>query len=162
MHGRRLRRSPKLALIPLCERTLGCFDSSVPAESAGRGDPTLGWASIDALHKEFVNLTCVLLHASDQEVGRALRALKAHTEQQFADEDRWIRESCFPTFGGHADEHAAVLASMACVSRKVAAGDTHAARVFARALLDWHAGRAKYLDPRSPTGYTARAWAAGA
>jgi len=101
---------------------------------------------IEGDHQEFVNLARALLHASDHEMGATLQAVKAGTEQQFVDEDQWIQESGFPGFGCRADERAAVLASMSCVSRKVAAGNTQAARVYARALIDWHAGHAKYLD----------------
>jgi len=125
-----------------------CFDSSVHSDRAGDSDLGPGWSPIDALHEEFAKLVRALLHAYDEEVGAALQAVHAHTLQQFADEERWIQETGFPTFGYHADEHAAVLASMSCVSRKVASGDTQAGRVFAHALIRWHAGHAKHLDSR--------------
>jgi len=134
-----------------------CSNSSVPAERARVDDLTL-CRPIHALHQEFVNLARALLHASDHEMGATLQAVKAGAEQQFVDEDQWIQDSGFPRFGCHADERAAVLASMSCVSRKVAAGDTQAARVYARALIDWHAGHAKYLDSALADWIARGAW----
>jgi len=125
-----------------------CFDSSVHSDCAGDSGLALRWSPIAFLHEEFANLVRALLHASDEEVGAALQAVKAHTVQQFADEERWIEETGFPAFGYQADERAAVLASMSCVSRKIALGDAQAGRDFARALIRWHAGHAKHLDSR--------------
>jgi len=122
------------------------IEGSLSAASVWNGGLRLGWAPIDALHEEFVNLVRAVLDASDEDVGEALRAVRIHTEGQFASEERWMQEAGFPTFGFHADEHAAVLASMMCVSRKITAGDTNAARVFARALMEWFAGHAHDLD----------------
>ena len=57
-----------------------------------------------------------------------------------------MQETGFPASACHSDEHAAVLASMNGVGKKVAAGDFEAGRRLARALLDWFPGHADYLD----------------
>jgi len=117
-----------------------------PAACAWTDDLRLGWAPMDAIHEEFVDLVLSLLSAPSEEISEKLQAIRTHTEQHFAEEERWMDESGFPARDCHADEHAAVLASMAGVTRKVAAGHAEAARDLARALIDWFPSHAGYLD----------------
>lgn len=120
--------------------------ATAPAAFAWTDELRLGWSPMDAIHEEFVDLLRELMSASCEEVPRALQAVRAHTEQHFAQEERWMEETGFPARACHADEHAAVLASIAGVARKVAAGQVDAARDLARALIDWFPDHAAYLD----------------
>ena len=117
-----------------------------PKAASWDDDLRLGFAPMDATHEEFLALVAALLAAPDDAVPDALLAVHAHSREHFAAEERWMEESAFPAAGCHRDEHAAVLASMAGVGRKVAAGDVEAARRLARALVDWFPGHADYLD----------------
>ncbi|UVH60526.1 hemerythrin domain-containing protein [Variovorax paradoxus] len=120
--------------------------TSTSAAFAWTDDLRLGWAPMDAIHEEFVELVRSLLSALPEEISEKLQAIRTHTEQHFAEEERWMDESGFPARSCHAEEHAAVLASMAGVTRKVAAGHVEAARDLARALIDWFPSHAGYLD----------------
>jgi hemerythrin len=101
---------------------------------------------MDATHEEFLGLVDALLTAPDAAVAEVLAAVHAHTREHFGTEERWMDETGFPARDCHRDEHAAVLASMEGVGRKVAAGDVEAARRLARALAEWFPGHADYLD----------------
>lgn len=122
--------------------------SKLPAPRAAtlHDDLRLGWGPIDAVHDEFVALVNALLSAADELVPAAVAAIHQHSREHFASEERWMQETRFPASGCHADEHAAVLASMAGVQRKVAAGDLEAGRRLARALADWFPRHVDYLD----------------
>ncbi|MGE4242442.1 bacteriohemerythrin [Ramlibacter sp.] len=109
-------------------------------------DVRLGFAPMDTTHEEFLALLDVLLAAPDAEVPAALAAVHAHSREHFAAEERWMTETNFPPADCHRDEHAAVLASMEGVSRRVAEGDLESARSIARALADWFPGHADHLD----------------
>jgi len=117
-----------------------------PTATRWEGDHRLGWAPMDAVHDEFVELVNALLEASDEAMPAALAAVHRHSREHFAAEEGWMEETDFPAKGCHADEHAAVLASLAGVERKVAEGDFEAGRRLARALADWFPGHADYLD----------------
>ena len=109
-------------------------------------DLRLGFAPMDATHEEFFCVVDALVAAPEAAVADALAAVHAHSREHFADEERWMEETGFPAAECHRNEHAAVLASMDGVERKVAAGDVEAARRLARALTDWFPGHADYLD----------------
>jgi hemerythrin len=119
---------------------------SAPGAATWQDDLRLGWGPIDAIHEEFLELVDTLRSASDEAMPAALAAVHQHSREHFAAEERWMEETDFPARGCHADEHAAVLASMEGVARKVAAGDFEAGRRLARALVDWFPGHADYLD----------------
>lgn len=124
------------------------MQSAMPAPtSLSRPDDfRLGYSAMDAVHEEFLGLLDTLLAAPDEEMNRALKAVHLHSIEHFMQEERWMEETGFPARGCHADEHAAVLASMAGVSRRVADGDFDAGRRLARALADWFPGHATHLD----------------
>jgi hemerythrin len=113
---------------------------------ASAGDVALGYAPMDAIHGEFLVLLQTLLTASDEAMAEALAQVHAHSQSHFAEEERWMDDTAFPPRACHADEHAAVLASMEGVARRVAAGDFEAGRRLARALAEWFPGHAHHLD----------------
>ena len=117
-----------------------------PDPAGWHDDLRLGFAPMDATHEEFLALVETLLAAPDAALADALTAVHAHSREHFAMEERWMDETGFPAAECHRNEHAAVLASMDGVGRKVAAGDVEAARRLARALTEWFPGHADYLD----------------
>lgn len=118
----------------------------VPRAATTHDDLRLGYQPMDTVHDEFVQLLDDLLAAGDEALAAALAAVHAHSRAHFAAEEQWMRETAFPASGCHAEEHAAVLASMEGVGRRVAAGDHEAGRRLAQALADWFPGHAEYLD----------------
>lgn len=106
----------------------------------------LGFAPMDDLHREFVELVAAVQGASDADLVRSLDALAAHLSAHFEEENRWMRETEFPPRDCHIDEHNAVLASMTQVRALVAQGDLANGRRLAQALADWFPGHADYLD----------------
>jgi hemerythrin len=106
----------------------------------------LGYAPMDEVHEEFVDLIGALGAADRDALPAALAELAEHAHAHFADEERWMTETGFPARECHAAEHAAVLASIEGVARRVAQGDHAAARRLAQALTDWFPAHADYLD----------------
>ena len=117
-----------------------------PDPASWHDDLRLGFAPMDATHEEFLALVDALLAAPDAAIADALAAVHAHSLEHFAAEERWMDETGFPAAECHRNEHAAVLASMEGVGRKVAAGNVDAARRLAQALTEWFPGHADYLD----------------
>ena len=120
--------------------------NDAPSAAGWHDDLRLGFAPMDDIHEEFLALVETLIHAADADVAAALAAVHEHSRAHFAAEEQWMQETGFPAAGCHGDEHAAVLASMEGVTRRVAAGDFEAGRHLARALADWFPGHADYLD----------------
>lgn len=110
------------------------------------GDLRLGFAPMDSIHEEFVQLLDALLGATDGDMLHVLRAVDAHSREHFAAEETWMTETGYPAADCHRDEHAAVLASITGVTRRVEAGDFEAGRRLARALAEWFPGHVDYLD----------------
>lgn len=106
----------------------------------------LGYTPMDAVHEEFVLQIDALLRAPAAAILDALDALARHAREHFDDEDAWMTETDFPARTCHAAEHAAVMASIEGVRKRVAAGEAEAARRLARALADWFPGHAHYMD----------------
>lgn len=121
-------------------------DQSVTGAAQWHDDLKLGFAPMDSIHEEFVQLVDTLLGAADEDMLHALRAVDAHSREHFGAEETWMTETDYPAAGCHRDEHAAVLASIAGVTRRVEAGDFEAGRRLARALAEWFPGHADYLD----------------
>ena len=118
----------------------------------------LGDPEMDAVHEEFVACIAALIQADESGVAAALAALEHHAIGHFEMEDTWMRENDFPARGCHIDEHAAVLASIAGVRRRVADGETSAAYEIAQALSDWFPGHADYLDSALAHWMCKRRW----
>ena len=87
--------------------------------------PTLVWSDalkldnprMDATHVEFVDLLTRLEVAPDDELLPRYRKLVAHTEEHFAQEDRWMLATGFAPENCHTRQHATVLAVMREVVR---------------------------------------------
>jgi hemerythrin-like metal-binding protein len=106
----------------------------------------LGYAPMDDVHREFVDLVARMQDATDTDIAGLLGAFAAHAQAHFDTEDRWMRDTGFPALECHIDEHAAVLRSVAEVQTLVAQGNVAICRDLARELAAWFPGHADYLD----------------
>ena len=106
----------------------------------------LGFAPIDATHREFVTLVDRMLRAGDAELAGFLAAFARHAEAHFEQEGAWMRETGFPAMQCHVDEHDAVMRSVRGVGRRVSEGDFEAGRRLAVELARWFPAHADHLD----------------
>jgi len=120
--------------------------SNEPLDFTWRDTYLLGYPPMDRMHREFVSTVEALLHCADADMATALRAVDAHLDAHFGEENRWMNEMDFPARDCHIDEHAAVRKSVQEVLAMVEAGDTRHVRSLALALVDWFPGHADYLD----------------
>jgi len=109
-------------------------------------DLTVGYAPLDDTHHEFAVVLQRLLHADDAALEPALTAVQAHCRSHFGTEDAWMEETDFPARECHSAEHAAVLASIDGVLRRLQDGETEPTRHLARALADWFPPHVQHLD----------------
>ena len=106
----------------------------------------MGYAPMDDIHQEFVDLIGQLETADDAQLPALLQAMEVHLQHHFAEEDQWMNSTAFPPRDCHIDEHAAVLKSVAEVREKLAQGDVAVCRSLIAALADWFPGHATHLD----------------
>jgi hemerythrin len=118
----------------------------------------LGDPEMDAVHEEFVACIAAVTNAGPQEVADAFAALEHQAKSHFEMEDTWMRGNDFPAKDCHIDEHAAVMASIVGVRKRVDAGDVSAAYDIAQALADWFPGHADYLDSALAAWMCKRRW----
>ena len=109
-------------------------------------DMQLGHPPLDAIHQEFVDLVGRLQTAPDDDLPGLMDALLAHARSHFEEENRWMRETGFPSTDCHVEQHDAVLASVIEVHALCARGEREVCRSLAQALADWFPGHATYLD----------------
>ncbi|MDB5884300.1 MAG: hemerythrin-like metal-binding domain protein [Polaromonas sp.] len=107
----------------------------------------LGLPAMDGTHREFVECVAALQQALDTELPGRLEDFERHAVAHFGQEQQWMDGSAFPAAQCHADEHAAVLASVREVQGLLAQGaNPQVARDLAQALVDWFPGHADYMD----------------
>jgi hemerythrin len=107
----------------------------------------LGHPAMDHTHAEFVACLQALQRADDAGLGPALQAMAAHLAGHFMQEEQWMANTAFPAAQCHADEHAAVLASVNEVQQLLATqGQAAVVRQLSQALADWFPAHADYLD----------------
>jgi hemerythrin-like metal-binding protein len=106
----------------------------------------LGVERMDATHREFVDQLNSLAEAADDALLTGLDAFIAHTEEHFAQEERWMRGTSFPPLHCHAEEHAGVLGIMHEVRGYVSAGRADLGRVLVRELAPWFTNHAATMD----------------
>ncbi len=106
----------------------------------------LGYAPIDHVHEEFVEIVGTMLTCPDEEFAGHLDAFAEHAKSHFGAEDTWMTETEFPARECHIDEHAAVMRSVEEVRVIVAQGNVAVGRSLAQELARWFPGHADYLD----------------
>lgn len=101
---------------------------------------------MDDTHREFIELLNRLADAPDESLLGVLDEFIRHTEEHFAQEQRWMEDMAFPPLACHAREHDGVLETAREVRRRVAAGETRFGLVLARAVAEWFANHAASMD----------------
>ncbi|SAL80849.1 hemerythrin-like metal-binding protein [Caballeronia arvi] len=103
---------------------------------------------MDDEHREFYDVTLMLLLCDGAGALAAIDAFEAHAIKHFGKEDEWMQATGFPPRSCHMDEHAAVLESVRQVRQAVADGRAGAEDVhdLGAHLFEWFPGHADYLD----------------
>jgi hemerythrin len=107
----------------------------------------VGFDAMDTTHREFVELIRALDLAEAMDVSSALRDIEAHCEKHFCGEEGLMLDSDYPSLECHAQEHAAVLASV----REVQLwwqpeSNLETVRRLALALSQWFESHTAHLD----------------
>jgi hemerythrin len=101
---------------------------------------------MDSTHEAFVELLNRLAEAPEEKILAVLDEFIAHTEEHFAQEQRWMEQLAFPPLACHAREHDGVLETALEVRRRVAAGETRFGHVLAKAVAEWFTTHAASMD----------------
>jgi len=105
---------------------------------------------MDQTHREFVELLQQLDEAAAdpaRDLLPLLAALQRHTEDHFAQEERWMADIGFAAQNCHSTQHAQVLKVLAEVPRVLAEkGDRELARVLSDELGKWFVVHAQTMD----------------
>jgi len=104
----------------------------------------VGYAPMDAVHREFHSLLTALQQPGDE--GEKLLALHEHLLRHCAQEERWMRESNFPSCQCHQREHEMLLEVIAEVRRRFDAGDTEIVARLTQELPQWFEVHANSMD----------------
>lgn len=104
----------------------------------------VGYAPMDAVHREFHGLLMALQQPGDE--GEKLLALHEHLLRHCAQEERWMRESNFPACQCHQSEHEMLLEVIAEVRRRFDAGDSEIVARLAQELPQWFEVHANAMD----------------
>ena len=105
-----------------------------------------GIATMDAVHREFVERVDRALRAPDEELASALQELVAHTHEHFERENRWMEECGFPPIMIHRGEHQRVLEAMEETLRRARGGELAPARQLVEQLPAWFEQHAATMD----------------
>ncbi|MBK8959234.1 MAG: hemerythrin domain-containing protein [Proteobacteria bacterium] len=111
-------------------------------------NPTLALDDVvmDHTHEEFVDLLNAVGTAGPADIEATMRAFVEHTEQHFAEEERWMKESGFPPLGCHQNQHNMVLQVAREVCARVAKGETTLGEPFAKAVAEWFGDHVSVMD----------------
>lgn len=107
---------------------------------------SLGLEPMDQTHREFVDLLAVVATAPDTTLLAAWRALVAHTDAHFSQEDRWMQGAGFSEINCHSRQHAMVLEVLREGVRRGEAGELPVIREMAAELAVWFPQHAEAMD----------------
>jgi len=107
---------------------------------------TLGVATMDDTHLEFVELLARVVQASDAELLPLWQEMVQHTDEHFAREDRWMADTGFSPNNCHTSQHRTVLKVMMEGSKRGLAGDLAVVRQMADELGVWFPQHANAMD----------------
>lgn len=113
---------------------------SEPLQSA------LGYGPMDAIHDEFHSLLRGAKACTDAELPARLGLIVDHLKEHFAAEERWMRDTNYPTSDCHIAEHQAVLKSADELAALLGTGKTAVSRAFVNELASWFPAHSDYLD----------------
>lgn len=116
--------------------------------------PTLPWTeeleiglpAMDDQHREFVELLAKARHCDNAALPAAWRALIAHTEDHFAQEEAWMRATHFIPRAAHAMQHRMILKVMREGEARALQGDITPLWLMARELQVWFPQHAQTMD----------------
>lgn len=99
---------------------------------------SVGLASMDATHREFLERLAALAEATPEQLAERFDVLLAHTRDHFAAEEALMAETTFPAINEHKAEHARVLTELTHFGASAAAGRLPLLRAYVREQLpDW-------------------------
>lgn len=107
---------------------------------------SLDLPQMDDTHREFVAMLADAAHASDDRLVEAWAALIEHTNDHFAQEDRWMRQAHFASGNCHSTQHKVVLTVMREGLALGTAGQLHVIRQMAHELAIWFPQHAQSMD----------------
>ena len=116
--------------------------------------PNLVWSEalslsmpvMDATHQEFVDLLADVEAADDATLLQKWQALIDHTDEHFAREDQWMRDTGFAPENCHSSQHAVVLKVLREGAERGAQGDLAPIRQMAYELSVWFPHHAQNMD----------------
>lgn len=117
--------------------------------------PTLTWSddlvlnmdSMDATHREFVDMLAATELASEANLLQSFTELISHTETHFGGENQWMQDSSFGPGGCHTDEHDMILKVMReALRRGHADNNLPLVRQLTSELAIWFDNHAKSMD----------------
>lgn len=106
----------------------------------------LGLPVMDDTHHEFVDLLNQVIGASDHALLPLWRDLVAHTDEHFAREDRWMKDTGFSSGNCHSTQHQIVLQVMREGDIRGTAGELEVVRQMADELSNWFPMHAQAMD----------------
>lgn len=118
----------------------------------------LGDVAIDEMHEEFACLLEQAKHVADDQMPAMLRQIASHCGEHFALEEELMQRYDYPGRDCHAREHAAVLASVAGVTRKMERGELAPAKILVRSLAQWFPAHSQHLDSALAHWMSKRRW----
>lgn len=128
---------------------------------------SLDFTRMDIAHRRLVDLLAAVQRAPDDALATTWAALLAHTESQFAEEDRWMRGTAFPGAGNHLLQHRVVLNLLMEGAVMARAGQLAPVREMAQELANWLVKHTQSMDaalalhlrrhPRATAGAQGRA-----
>jgi len=107
---------------------------------------TLSMPAMDQTHMEFVDLLADVQRADDAELVPLWRALVAHTEEHFGQEDRWMLDTGFAPGSCHMTQHAVVLKVLQEGLSLGEQGQLQPIRQMAHELTLWFPHHAQTMD----------------
>ena len=122
-----------------------CEDSTVPVMEWNE-NLIIDQGIMDDTHREFIELLNRVADAPEESMLAALDEFIRHSEEHFAQEQRWMEQMTYPPLTCHVKEHDGVLETSHEVRRRVAAGETRFGQVLARAVAEWFANHASSMD----------------
>jgi hemerythrin-like metal-binding protein len=102
--------------------------------------------AMDEIHEEFVERLAAVEQAPDDALLAAWRALVAHTERHFGQEDEWMLGTRFASSHCHMTQHRVVLGVMREGAAQGAKGQLEVIREMARELAAWFVQHAQGMD----------------
>lgn len=105
-----------------------------------------GDARMDATHAEFVDLLNAIGALPHDQQLQPYRALYRHTQDHFAQEERWMVATGFAADNCHASHHATILETMRAVEEHYLKGDGEIIQRMMEAMAEWFPGHAASMD----------------